>query len=68
MGRESLFFRNVELHKSMSYRKKEDKEKVDKMREKYKLELMKQQEEKAKQIKKMNCIFYRIIMYITKRR
>jgi hypothetical protein len=65
-SRERLFFKNVELHKSMSYRKKEDKENVDKMRNKYRKELMEKQEIKAKQIKKYNSIFYRCIMYIFK--
>lgn len=65
-GRERLFFRNIELHKSMSYRKREDKENVDKMRDKFAKELMKQQEIKANKMKKYNSVFYRLIMYILK--
>ena len=59
-SRERLFFKNVELHKSMSYRKREDKENVDKMRNKYVKELMDKQEEKAKILKKKNNIFNKI--------
>lgn len=63
-SRERLFFKNVELHKSMSYRKREDKENVDKMRNKYRNELMKQQEEKAMYIQKHKSIFYRLLHFI----
>lgn len=65
-SRERLFFKNVELQKSMSYRKREDKENVDKMRQKYKEELMKKQEHKAIIIHRNNSVFYRLIRYIIK--
>lgn len=65
-SRERLFFKNVELQKSMSYRKREDKENVDNMRQKYTEELMKKQEHKAKIIHRNNSVFYRLIRYIVK--
>lgn len=65
-ARDRLFFKNVELHKSVSYRIKEDKEKVARMRREYRDELMKKQEEKANQLKKYNSLFYRLISYISR--
>lgn len=65
-SRERLFFKNVKLHKSMSYQKREDKENVDKMKQKYMEELMKKQDEKAKMIYRNKSIFYRLIRYIVK--
>jgi hypothetical protein len=58
-----MFFKNVVLHKSMSYRKREDEEFVRDSREKYKRELMKKQEERAKKLARSNSIYYRLIRF-----
>jgi hypothetical protein len=62
-SRES-FFRNVVLHKSMSYRKREDEEFVKESRERYRKELMAKQEEKAKILKRKNNIFNKIFRIV----
>jgi hypothetical protein len=59
-----MFFKNVVLHKSMSYRKREDEEFVRDSREKYRKELMKKQEERAKKLARANSIYYRLLRYI----
>ncbi len=62
-GRERLFFKDVKLHKSMSYIKKEDKENVDKMRKKYTREYLERVEKKQKLLEKHRSILYRIINF-----
>lgn len=56
MSRESLFFKNVKLHKSMSYMKKEDIEHVKEIRHKFKQDLLKKQKDKKEFIKTHNNI------------
>lgn len=63
-GREKMFFKDIKLHRSMSYTKKLDEEFVRDSREKYRRELMKKQEDKARAIKRNNSIIFRIIRYI----
>lgn len=60
-----MFFKDVVLYKSMSYRKREDEQFVRDSREKYRRELMKKQEEKANAIRRSNSILFRMIRYIT---
>ena len=64
-SRDKLFFKNVTLHKSVSYRKKEEKEEVDKMRDKYMKELMKKQEEKSKKIQRHNSLIHKLLRCIS---
>lgn len=56
MSRESLFFKNVKLHKSMSYMQKEDIEHVKEIRHKFKQDLLKKQKDKKEFIKTHNNI------------
>lgn len=62
--REKLFFKNVVLHKSMSYKKELDKQAVIEMRNNYKKELKERQQKKDKAIKENNSLIKIIKTYI----
>jgi hypothetical protein len=50
-NRENLFFKNVELYRSMSLRKKIDKEEIDKRRKQYAKEYMDKMKKKKTKTK-----------------
>jgi hypothetical protein len=55
-NREKLFFKNVDLYRSMSLRKKMDKQEVDKQRQRYAKEYMEQMKKKKKKKTLMSWI------------
>lgn len=63
-ARERLFFRNVTLHKSVSYKKREDEKHVKDMRERFQYEQVKRADKLEREIRKQNTIFRKIYRWI----
>jgi len=63
MEREKLFFKNVILHKSMSYKLKIERDEIDRQRKKFQEELIQRQRKKDELVRK-NKSLYNIIKNI----
>lgn len=66
-SREKLFFKNITLHKSMSYTKREDEERVNKLKENFRLQQQNRLLKKEQFKKKNNNIYKRLITWLFKK-